>query len=177
MDSKTRKKRGAKAIEPSLIRYERINELMKRENLKPNKLAERMGREPSNVYRILKPQKISDDFINQIIIAFPDYRKEWLLGYDDFATETEKNAAALRRTKLDAPLIVLDDALKEVCARENIPTPELDNIPELLLIEAQLKDYAVSLMWNYVKWKHNSHVWSYLEQVEESAKRKEKNNG
>jgi len=180
MDIKKGKKRGAKVVEPSIIRFERITELLDREKLTRKAFAESLGREPGNVSRILKSQKISEDFIDQVISTYPDYRKEWLLGYDEIPTHTEQAAAAERGRTVTAPILVLEAAVKEVCARENIPVPHLDNIPELLLIEAQLKDYAVSLMWNYIKYKDNSFTWSYLNQVEEAAnrkRRKERDNG
>lgn len=177
MESKTGKKRGPKVVEPSIIRFERISELLEREKLTKKEFAERLGREPNNVTRILKSMKISEDFINSIINAFPDYQKEWLLGYGRIPTYTEAEKARELQDVLDAPITMLESSLRVVCTRENLPVPTLSDPGELMLLVAQLQDYSDSLMWNYVKWKKSSHVWSFLDQVEEAIKRRDKANG
>ncbi len=177
MGSNTRKKRGRNSVEPSNIRFERISELLEREKLTKKEFAERLEREPNNVSRILKSKKISEDFINSIINAFPDYQKEWLLGYGRIPTYTEAERARELQDVLDAPITMLESSLRVVCARENLPVPTLSDTGELMLLVAQLQDYSDSLMWNYVKWKKSSHVWSLLDQVEEAIKRRNKDNG
>ena len=137
--------------------------------------AQKIGTSQQNQSRILKSEKISEQKIQDIIDAFPDYRKEWLLGYDDVPTHSEKHEIHNRAIRINAPITVLYDALREVCARESIDYPENLNTPEILFLEAQLKDYAVSLMWNYIKWKENSHVWSLLEQADELKRRSDTN--
>ena len=160
------KKAGRKPVDKSLVRAERITELMERENLRQSDLAAAIGSTQQNISRVLSSQRISESFIQRIIEAFPDYREEWLFGYDKVPTHSEKQIAKSRAYSLNAPIKVLDDALLEVCAREKMEVPHLDNIPELLLLEAQLKDFAVSLMWQYIKYRENSSVWSYLDHVE-----------
>lgn len=165
------KKRGRKPIEPSLIRFDRINELMRLEGIEyQSKLAEEINIPQQSFSRIMSTKKISETIIHDIIHRFPEYREEWLLGYDDIPTHKEKAAAQEKAFRLQASILVLDEAVKEVCAREKMDVPELDNIPELLLLQAQLKDFAISLMSNYLKYRKESCFWSYLDQIDEKGR-------
>lgn len=175
MDNKKGKKRGAKVVEPSEIRFDRITELLKRENLTRKAFAQSLDREPGNVSRILNSQKISEDFIDQIISTFPDYRKEWLLGYDRFPTHAELSHAQALGSLSDAPITMLEGSYRLVCAREHLPVETLSDPGELAFLVAQLEDYSDFLMWNYVKRKQDSAVWNLLQSVEESIKRRKDN--
>ncbi len=177
MESKKGKKRGAKVVEPSMIRFERITELLERENLTRKAFAESLDREPGNVSRILKSKKISEDFIDQVIATYPDYRKEWLLGYDKCPTHTELKQAKAIGALSNAPLTMLEGSYRLVCARENLPVETLSDTMQLAFLVAQLQDYSDFLMWDYVKRKkdRDSAVWNLLESVEESLKRRNNN--
>ena len=107
--------------------------------------------------------------------------EKYILGESIYRTEADE-ITALQREYSDQSdavfnglLALMDSSLREVCARENIPVPTLSDVGELLFLQAQIKDYSDSLMWNYVKWKNNSHVWSLLSQFEEARKRREQN--
>ena len=165
-----KKKSGRAAVPVSSLRAERITELMQREGLNQNTLAEALNKSQQNISRILTSKKVSEQTVRDIVDRFPEYREEWLLGYDEIPTHKEMHEIENRAVILNAPITVLYDALHEVCAREKMEVPELDNIPELLLIEAQLKDFAISLMWNYVKYRKESCLWSYLDQIEQKRK-------
>lgn len=113
-------------------------------------------------------------FEDGVIVGYDRIRPEYLLGIDnEIRTVSDFDRQYVLRNDAvnDACHVMLNSSLREVCAREGIPVPTLDNIPEVLLLEAQLRDYADSLIWNYVKWKDCSHVWSMLEQAEEARKR------
>ena len=90
-------------------------------------------------------------------------RPQYLLCMDDIKTTEDYYSIQFQR--LDSSITLLEEALEEVCLREGMELPHLDNIPELILLQAQLRDYADSLMWNYVKHRKHSHVWSYLDQI------------
>lgn len=153
-------------------RLEHIKELIKREYKHQCELAEALNIEPQNLSRCLRSGKISDKMCSKIKELFPKYRLEWLLGYDDYMTEEELINAHDRGLRLNAPITVLDTALHEVCAREGIDVPTLDNIPELMILENQLRDYANSLMYNYVMNREGSHFWSGLDQALETIEKK-----
>jgi len=139
---------------------------MEREGLKQIDLADLIDMEPQNFSRIMRSGKVSEKTCQKIVAAFPEYRVEWLLGYDDFMTKSDwkKDYIDRKDSANNAAIQLLDSALREVCLREEMEVPVLDNIPELLLLEAQLKDFADSLMWNYVKHRNHSHVWGLLDQ-------------
>ena len=94
-------------------------------------------------------------------------RPQYLLCMDDIKTTEDFESLYIHRSQAvnDATLTLLDQSLREVCLRECIDIPTLDNIPELLLLQAQLRDFSDSLMWNYVRHREHSHVWSYLDQI------------
>jgi hypothetical protein len=87
------KKAGRKEELKSDIRVERINKFIERENLSQVKLAEAIGTQQQNISRMLKTKKVSEYIIRNIVIAFPDYREAWFLGYDDYPTYSELNEA------------------------------------------------------------------------------------
>ena len=94
-------------------------------------------------------------------------RPQYLLCMDDIKTTEDFETTYIQKSQnvMDASITLLEEALEEVCLREGMDLPHLDNIPELILLQAQLRDYADSLMWNYVKHRKHSHVWSYLDQI------------
>jgi len=94
-------------------------------------------------------------------------RPQYLLCLDDIKTTEDYYSIQFQRLDSvnDACLTLLNNSLKEVCLREGIEVPHLDNIGELFFLQAQLQDFADSLMWNYVKHRKHSHVWSYLDQI------------
>ena len=110
----------------------------------------------------------SEPSLKDIIDEYlPTVRLEYLLGYDEYMTmrELEKEYSTKNDSYNNSSLTVLESALRAVCIRENIEVPILDNVPELLLLQAQLKDYACSLMWQYIAHRENSEVWSYLDNM------------
>lgn len=171
----SKKKPGRPEVPTSFIRRERVSDLMRRENINQSELAARLGIPQQSVNRFMKSGKISEQRIKDIIEVFPDYRSEWLLGFDVPATHSEMHSIENSAIELNAPITVLYSAMHEVCARENMEEPDKIDIPEFLFLEAQLKDFAISLMWNYLKYRKNSSVWSYLDQVEEAKKRRDNN--
>ena len=110
-------------------------------------------------------------------IGFNQVRSEYLLCKDDIKTKDDYPRLYVSRADAvnDSCMILLESSLREVCLRENLPIPTIDSIPEMLFLTAQLRDYSDSLMWNYVKWKHNSHVWGLLEQIKDATERRKSN--
>ena len=148
-------------------RVDNIKTIISLEKLSQASFARVIGMSPENLNRIIKLRHpLTESTAELICICFPKYREEWLLGYDDYMTEEEKTRANDTAIRLNASLTVLDTALLNVCHREGIEIPTLDNIPELLLLEAQLQDYAEMLMTNYVIHRQNSHTWNYLDQID-----------
>ena len=94
-------------------------------------------------------------------------RPQYLLCMDDIKTTEDFESQYIRRSQAvnDATLTILDQSLREVCAREGIDAPSLNDLPELMFLQAQLRDFSDSLMWNYVRHRDHSHVWSYLDQI------------
>ena len=62
-----------------------MNELLQREGINPNQLAEKIGlKRTQPIYDILsgKIKKISENYADKILLAFPEYRKVWILTGD-----------------------------------------------------------------------------------------------
>ena len=110
-------------------------------------------------------------------IRFERVRPAYLLCDDDIATDVEFSRQFISRQDAinEASATMIQASLQEVCAREGIPVPVLDNIPEILLLQAQLKDFSDALLWNYIKWKDNSHVWTLLNKGERWRRREDDN--
>ena len=96
-------------------------------------------------------------------------RAQYLLCMDDIKTTEDFYSVNFQRLDSvnNACYTLLTNSLKEVCLREGIEVPHLDNIGELFFLQAQLQDFADSLMWNYVAHRKHSHVWSYLDALDQ----------
>lgn len=162
-----------KKTEINPIRAERVKKLIENEKkirgkFTQTEFAKAISQTQQNVSRILNLQTaLTEETAQDIVSKYPEYRIEWLLGYDDFMTKEDFERDYIKRSHNtdNASIQILESALREVCLREGMEVPTLDNIPELLLLQAQLKDYADSLMWNYVKHREHSHVWGLLDQI------------
>lgn len=168
----------------------RIRELLKRENEEEKKLAKIENRkpkkinqayladlldiEPQNLSRSLVSGNVSEKMCRNIGDLFPKYNVLWLLGDSDFMLIEEIRQDFIARSQAtdNACLQILDSALREVCLREGIEIPTLDNIPEILLLQGQLRDFADSLMWNYVRHREHSHFWGTLDQELDTIEKK-----
>lgn len=106
-------KAGRKTEPASDLRAERIRKLMEWEKLSQEKLGAKLGMAQQNISRILKSKKISENTISLIIEAFPNYRKQWLLGYDDIPTveewekRKEQTVLALNTARKESDLLFL----------------------------------------------------------------------
>lgn len=163
--------------EIDFIRAENIKTLIRHENrrekLSQAEFARRIGMTPENLNRIIRLRgRLTEATAETIHLYFPKYRKEWLLGYDPYMTEEEKTRAHDSGIRLSAPVTVLDTALLNVCRKEGLEeVPKLDNIPELILLSAQLEDFAEMLMSNYIHRK-SSHFWNSLDQALDTIEEK-----
>lgn len=153
--------------EIDMKRVENIKSLLKLEKLTQAKLADMIGMSPENLNRILRLRHpLTTATAESIHVAFnKKYRLEWIQGYSPYMTEEELSRSKDTSIRLSAPITVLDTALKKICQREGITTPQLDNIPELMLLEAQLNDYAEMLMSGYIH-RERSNVWRFLDQID-----------
>lgn len=148
--------------EIDLIRVENINTILRLENIKQVALAEKINMSPENLNRIIKLRHpLTTATAETICQCFPKYRIGWLLGYDPYMTEEEKNSANDSGIRVNAPITVLDTALCNVCHAEGIEPPTLSNLPELSIIVSQLNDFAEMLMRNYIH-QDKSHFWNTL---------------
>ena len=165
-------------------RVSAIKTLMKNENLKEYQLAEMIpakGKDPASTMEpqnlsacLCKKRAISDKLCRTIGSLFPKYNVMWLLGDSDLMLVEDIRQDYIKRTQAsdNACLLLLESALREVCVREGIDIPELENIPEILLLQGQLRDFADSLMWNYVRHRDHSHFWGTLDQELDAIEKK-----
>lgn len=167
------------------LRVERLNRLLKeyginqkelcRRTLPPGKdeLDELTAEEKKNTVSqqtlsgIMNGATLTEKTARKILRVFPGVRFEWLMGYDDFMRKEDLNRAwvSTSQKRTNALMMILETSLREVCLREGIKPPVLDNVGELLLLQAQLRDFSDSLMWNYVKHREHSHFWNYLDSI------------
>ena len=80
-------------------RAENVKKLIEAEKITQTELADRIHMTQQNISRIVQmKQPLTEETAQDIISAFPEkgYRIEWLLGYDDFPTESERIIAHIR---------------------------------------------------------------------------------
>lgn len=71
-------------VEPQSIRAERLKEIIKNERLTQSSLADKVGVTQQSISRIMQgKQALTEGMVNRIINTFPEYDKEWLLGYKE----------------------------------------------------------------------------------------------
>lgn len=69
------------------IRAERVKILIRREKISQQQLADRIFQTQQNISRIIQKRIPLTEATAQLIVkAFPEYRLEWILGYDDSMT-------------------------------------------------------------------------------------------
>lgn len=79
-----------KKTEINPIRADRVKKLIEREKISQVDFASRIFQTQQNVSRILNLKTaLTEETAQDIIKAFPEYRIEWLLGYDDSMTDIE----------------------------------------------------------------------------------------
>lgn len=160
--------------EIDFVRVENIKTVLRLEDIKQVTLARKINMTPENLNRIIKLRTpLTEATAETICVYFPKYRKEWLLGYDRYMTEDEKTRANDSGIRNNAPITVLDTALLNVCHAEGIEPPAIggENIPEMILLIAQLNDYAEMLMRNYIH-RNQSHFWGTLDQELDTIEKK-----
>ena len=150
-----------KPTEINPVRADRVKTILERENVTQQRLAELIFQTQQNISRIMqKKQPLTEETAKAIIAACPEYRIEWLLGYDDIMTQTDE-IRVLINNKVDAAeaihqLIFLTAA--EICKRENLPPPEIP-ILEYLELQDHLLDYTELILYDYLKNRDKSRFW------------------
>ncbi len=80
-----------------------LDELLEKENINPNQLAQKMGISRSQpIYDIMngKVKKLSEKYADKILAAYPHYNKRWLLTGEQPMVKTEF-AANARQAEVD----------------------------------------------------------------------------
>lgn len=96
------------------IRADRVKILMKREKITQTVLADRIYQTQQNVSRIMqKRQPLTEETARLIVKAFPEYRLEWILGYDDFMTHEDywDNRQTLKDRTADGMWAIIESSL------------------------------------------------------------------
>ena len=141
--------------------------------LSSSKQTQKVGAEkahitPQHLTNVKNGKKPLTEDVAKSLAETLNIRFEYLMGYDDFRTQKDLEEHYLKRfsEQNNAFHVVLDYAVTEVCLNENIPVQTLDNIAEILYLESQIKDYAVSLVWQYLIHREHSSTWRLLDQRE-----------
>ena len=155
-----------KKTEINPIRAERVKELIKRENITQIQLADRIYQSQQNISRIVQNrQPLTEETARLIVQAFPEYRIEWLLGYDEIMMKkdviptkyeklrTEKDTlekavlSLIRLSDFDIKLKSLENAedlhnfLKKYCTITRDGKSITFSVEELNSFENEICDY------------------------------------
>ena len=155
-------------------RVSRIKELMKREGIKQVDLADSLEMEPQNFSRILRSGKVTEKTCKKIVSLYPEYRLQWLLGYDDCMTleDLKRDISSKIMDNERACQILIDSSIRNVCILEGIDPETVSIDLEYLVLKAQLMDFCDGMIWNYLKHRDSTHLFSLMDQVEEAIQRK-----
>ena len=104
-----------KRIEKNPVRRARLIQLMEENDISQNELSRRTGIAQQNISRICSESdnlNLSETNAGAIVAAFPEYRIQWLLGYDNFKTSAELVMSLIsdgkeRRTRKQALFAVM----------------------------------------------------------------------
>lgn len=97
--------RPKKEINP--LRAQRLKELMTDENMSQRELSKRLELSQQSISRILNGvASLTESTAERLILEFPRYRFEWIMGYDDIKTKDDMTdhqlgLAAQRETVLE----------------------------------------------------------------------------
>ena len=88
------------------IRAERVKILINREGITQNDFAVRIGQTQQNISRILNLKTaLTEETARIIVEKFPEYRIEWLLGYDDSMTNRDVLSSAINQMNEESSLM------------------------------------------------------------------------
>lgn len=95
-----------KKTEINPVRAERLKILIDREGITQTDFAVRIHQSQQNVSRIVKmKQALTEYTAREIISEFPEYRIEWLLGYDDYMTTEDQFRDVIQTANDEASLL------------------------------------------------------------------------
>lgn len=95
-----------KKTEINPIRAERVKKLIEREGISQIDFANRIFQTQQNVSRIINLKTaLTEETARDIVTAFPEYRIEWLLGYDDAMTTAEQFSNAIQTMNEEGELL------------------------------------------------------------------------
>lgn len=157
---------GRKATEINPIRAERVKTIIKREGITQIKLAEMLFRTPQNISAIVNANiALTEETAKQIITLFPDYRLQWLLGYDDIMLHIEELKQMINRKVDTAEAInqVIRLVADDICAREKIKRPTIPFVYDFSILQTQLHEYAELIISDYLKNRENSRFWKRMD--------------
>ena len=112
-----------KPTEKNPVRAERVKIIMKREKINQTKLAAMIPQTQQNISRILTgKQPLTEANAKRIIELFPGYRLQWLLGYDNVMTQTDRLRTLIHNRVDTAEAInqVIRSVADDICFRERV---------------------------------------------------------
>lgn len=147
-------------------RAERVKIALGESELTQNEVAKLAHITPQHLTNVKNGKKQLTEDVAEQLARILEVRFEWLMDYDNFQTNEKLEKYYIERfdARDNALQIILDSAITEVCLREGVKPKTLDNIPEMLYLMAQIKDYADSLVWQYLFHREHSSTWAILDE-------------
>ena len=95
-----------KKTEINPVRAERVKKIIELEGISQQDFADRIFQTQQHVSRIVNQKSaLTEETARAIVTAFPKYRIEWLLGYDDYMTFSDQLTGVIRETNKEAELL------------------------------------------------------------------------
>lgn len=144
----------------------RLKELLMLENVTQEKLSDLIHLSQQSISRIIqKKQSLTDQTARAVIKVFPNYRIEWLLGFDDIMTHTDdlRNLIHNKVDTAEAINQVISLIADDICRREKIPRKPIPFMYDFSILQTQLHEYAELIVSDYLKNRKNSRFWKRMD--------------
>ena len=88
------------------IRGLRLKQLCEEKDIKQYELSEIIHISQQAISKMMNgTATVTEDTVNLVTAAFPEYRKQWLLGLDDFKTEADRSRAEMERLSQEIAMV------------------------------------------------------------------------
>lgn len=144
----------------------RLKKLLTLEKVTQEKLSDLIHLSQQSISRIIqKKQSLTDQTARAIIKVFPNYRIEWLLGFDDTMTHTDEIGKLIHNKVDTAEAInqVISLVADDICRREKIPRKPIPTIFDFSILQTQLHEYAELIVSDYLMNRKNSRFWNRMD--------------
>lgn len=128
-------------MEINPIRGLRVKQLCEEQGINQIELSQRIYISQQKISEMINGKaNVTETTARAIVQAFPQYRFEWLMGYDDYKNTAEKNNAIIRQAQHEGTL--LEAGLRFISSLSGFEiSGPFERIPQLVPVEELLTQF------------------------------------